>query len=104
MIHGFCGSDHEKIEITASETGAQLMIIYQDNGSGMNEETRKKIFEPFYTTERGTGGTGLGMHIVYNIIVKLFKGSIICHSKPGRGTSFTLYISPVLSSEDSSPT
>lgn len=101
VIHGFCGSDHEKIEITVNKTGSQLMIIYQDNGSGMVEETRKKIFEPFYTTERGNGGTGLGMHIVYNIIVKLFKGSIICHSRPGRGTSFTLYLSPVLSPENS---
>ena len=95
ITHGFCGNENEKIEITINESEDQLLIIYQDNGSGMDSDTSSKIFEPFFTTKRGRGGTGLGMHIVYNIIVKLFKGDISCQSKPGKGTSFTMYLSPV---------
>jgi len=93
--HGFSGHEYEEIEITINKSDDQLMVIYHDNGSGMNDDTCSKIFDPFFTTKRGRGGTGLGMHIVYNIIVKLFKGDISCQSKPGKGTSFTIYLSPV---------
>ena len=95
ITHGFTGLENEKIEITINISEDQLLIIYQDNGSGMSKNTCSKIFEPFFTTKRGRGGTGLGMHIVYNIIVKLFKGDISCRSKEGKGTDFTMYLSPI---------
>lgn len=54
------------------------------------EEVQKKVFEPFFTTKRGSGGTGLGLHIVYNLVVFKLKGTILCHSTPGEGTEFII--------------
>jgi signal transduction histidine kinase len=55
--------------------GSELYVRYSDNGKGVSLENCSKIFEPFYTTARGTGGTGLGLYIVYNIVGKM-NGSI----------------------------
>jgi len=46
-----------------------LELIYTDNGVGMDNETVERIFEPFYTTKRGQGGSGLGAHLVYNLVI-----------------------------------
>jgi signal transduction histidine kinase len=54
----------------------QLKIHYDDNGKGLNEEARKKIFEPFYTTGRSSGGTGLGLYTTYNVVTQKFLGEI----------------------------
>ncbi|MFP4363326.1 MAG: sensor histidine kinase [Spirochaetia bacterium] len=90
-VHGFGGFEGTpKIEITVYEQDSELHLIYADNGKGMSEDVRKHIFEPFFTTKRGSGGTGLGMNIVYNLITFKLKGSIICDSTPGEGTRFHL--------------
>jgi len=54
-----------------------------------------KIFEPFFTTKRGEGGSGLGMHIVYNLVTQKLGGSINCESKVGTGAKFTLKYLPI---------
>jgi signal transduction histidine kinase len=56
----------------------------------MPDEVRKKIFEPFFTTRRGEGGSGLGMHIVWNLATQVLKGTILVESAPGAGTAFEL--------------
>jgi len=56
----------------------------------MSDEVRNSIFLPFYTTKRHTGGTGLGMHIVYNMISQKLQGSISCESQLGQGTTFEI--------------
>jgi signal transduction histidine kinase len=56
----------------------------------MPEAVRRRIFEPFFTTRRGSGGSGLGLHIVYNLATQILGGSIECDSVPGQGTRFTL--------------
>ncbi|MGL4369722.1 MAG: ATP-binding protein, partial [Spirochaetota bacterium] len=61
-----------------------------DNGIGISEENISKIFNPFFTTRRGSGGSGLGLNIVYNIVTQTLRGSIECGSEPGKGTTFTI--------------
>ena len=67
-----------------------IRLHYRDNGRGMSAEVRKRIFEPFFTTRRGHGGTGLGMHIAYNHVLKL-GGTIHCDSDPGGGVRFDMW-------------
>jgi len=69
-----------------------LEIVYQDNGIGMKRQDQARAFEPFFTTKRGQGGTGLGLHIVYNQVTQTLGGTIDCASKPGRGARFTISV------------
>jgi len=85
--------EHEKpneIRIDVRREAAQIHIDYSDNGSGMEESVRVRIFEPFFTTRRGKGGSGLGMHIVYNLVAQSLRGSIECVSAPGQGVLFRI--------------
>jgi len=68
----------------------QLMIKCQDDGCGIPAEHLDKIFEPFFTTGRDKGGTGLGLHIVYNLVTQKLKGTIDCESTEGVGTTFII--------------
>ena len=68
----------------------EITLTYSDNGTGMSEEAVEKVFDPFFTTKRGSGGTGLGMHIVFNSVTQILKGQIYCESAHGKGTKFVL--------------
>lgn len=79
MKHGFekMSAGECEIEIQASKTpDDKIKITYIDNGCGIPAENREKIFERFFTTKRGKGGTGLGMHIVQSLIQKQLQGEI----------------------------
>lgn len=67
-----------------------IEIIFRDNGKGMSNEVVKKAFEPFFTTKRGAGGSGLGLHLVYNLATCVLNGEIKVESQPSHGTLFTL--------------
>jgi signal transduction histidine kinase len=82
-----------EIRIDVRRDAAQIHIDYRDNGSGMEESVRVRIFEPFFTTRRGKGGSGLGMHIVYNLVAQSLRGSIECVSAPGQGALFRIVMS-----------
>ncbi|PIP38447.1 MAG: hypothetical protein COX19_12645 [Desulfobacterales bacterium CG23_combo_of_CG06-09_8_20_14_all_51_8] len=92
LIHGFEGMARGEIVFDISADNGHLDFHYRDNGKGMSEETVKRIFEPFYTTKRGQGGSGLGMHIVYNIVTQTLGGTIKCASTAGSGVSFDIRI------------
>lgn len=68
----------------------QLVMVYQDNGCGLDESAQKSIYDPFVTTRRSEGNTGLGMHLVYNIVSQALGGSIKLKSRPGEGVEFTV--------------
>lgn len=73
-----------------SRKGHYILLEVQDSGIGMNEETRQKIFEPFYTTKKDTGGSGLGLSTVYGI-VKQNHGYILVESEPAKGSLFKVF-------------
>jgi CHASE2 domain-containing sensor protein/nitrogen-specific signal transduction histidine kinase len=68
----------------------KVIITYSDDGKGIPAERLDRIFEPFYTTARNKGGSGLGLHIIYNLVTQNLKGTILCESEVGLGTKFTI--------------
>lgn len=90
IMHAYEPDDAGTITIEISYSAGIITLTYADDGKGMTPEVQKKIFDPFFTTRRGTGGTGLGMHIVYNLVVFKMEGTIECTSQLGVGTVFTV--------------
>ena len=91
LIHAFETVENGKIDVIARLTDDQkLKIIYKDNGSGIPAGIRKRIFDPFVTTKRGQGGSGLGMHLVFNLVTQALNGNIKLESEEGNGVAFTL--------------
>ncbi|MDM8516853.1 ATP-binding protein, partial [Desulfobacterales bacterium HSG16] len=90
LIHGFDGIEKREIRFDVTTEKDELLFCYSDNGRGMDEKTARQIFDPFFTTNRSRGGTGLGMHIVYNLVTQTLGGQIKCNSAPGKGTSFLI--------------
>jgi PAS domain S-box-containing protein len=70
--------------------GAKVRVEIEDNGPGINEETRLHIFNPFFTTKDIGSGTGLGLSVSYTIIVTKHGGELAVHSQPGQGARFTI--------------
>ncbi|WP_305041302.1 sensor histidine kinase [Geoalkalibacter sp.] len=92
LTHGFAQRDQGRIRFDVQTTDSLLRIRYEDDGVGMSAETLQRIFEPFFTTRRGQGGSGLGMHITYNLVSQTLGGTIACDSSPGQGAVFTLCV------------
>jgi signal transduction histidine kinase len=88
ISYGFDTRQNGLIRIACRRSSAGVIIDYSDNGVGMSTETVEKIFLPFFTTRRGKGGSGLGMHIVYNLVTQNLAGTIRCESQPGQGVRF----------------
>lgn len=96
LLHGFEDIEEGYITITISQKDKGVLLVYSDNGKGMNAEQKSKIFDPFFTTKRGSGGTGLGMNLVYNLVSETFGGEIECESSLGEGTVITISIPDVV--------
>ncbi len=92
LTHAFTDEHAGEIVIFAQRSGKLVELQYRDNGKGMTDPVRSRIFEPFFTTRRDLGGSGLGMHIVYNLVTQLLRGSIRVESKPGAGTTFEIFL------------
>ena len=90
LIHAFEGIEHGEIRIECDRYGEEWLLLYRDNGVGMSNEIRQRIFDPFFTTKRGHGGSGLGLHVVYNLVTQLLRGSVDCISAPGQGVEFQI--------------
>ncbi len=90
LIHGFEEMDSGRIEMEISCSDNLVTFIYRDNGKGMTSEQKEKVFDPFYTTRRTKGGTGLGMSILFNLVTQTLNGSIDCQASEGAGVVFTM--------------
>jgi len=89
LLHGFDGLTEEGVmRIEAKQEGNNVVIKYSDNGCGIPPEVLPRIFDPFFTTKQANGGTGLGMHIVYNLATQKLGGSIRWESELGKGATF----------------
>jgi signal transduction histidine kinase len=93
--HAFAPGVEGRITIKANieydaTSSKQLVLIYRDNGIGMNEQTIENMYKPFFTLARETEGCGLGMHICNNIVMKVLRGTIDCRSELGKGAEFTI--------------
>lgn len=105
-IHGFEDREKGRIRTHFFLDKQYLIVTYEDDGKGMDNATQQKIFEPFFSTKRNKGGTGLGMHIVYNLVTQKLGGSIGVWSEPNQGARFTLKLplpSPTGAIENNSP-
>jgi two-component system, NtrC family, sensor kinase len=92
LTHAFGLNSHGTICIDISEYSGQILIHYNDDGSGIPPESLGKIFDPFFTTARHRGGTGLGLHIVYNLVTQKLQGKIEVDSQLDKGTSFKVLL------------
>ncbi|MEO0803536.1 MAG: ATP-binding protein, partial [Cyanobacteria bacterium J06642_2] len=79
-----------QLSLTVTSKGDRLILTYADDGCGIPKELQSKIYEPFFTTARDRGGSGLGLHIVHNIVTQTLRGTLLCESTSGAGTRFTL--------------
>ena len=96
LLHGFEGRREGLITIECLRTPDGITLDYRDNGQGMDATALDKMFHPFFTTKRGRGGTGLGMHIVYNLVSKGLGGQIRAESTPGAGVRFLITLPPAI--------
>jgi|GEM_PF-1900701 len=96
LKHAFDKAKQHTININFMIDEGYVHLTYQDDGVGVATNELPKIFEPFYTTKRGYGGTGLGLNIVYNLVTQRLNGSIECQSAVNQGTQFKIQLPKVL--------
>lgn len=87
LIHAFEQTDQGLIKIKVKVEHSRCFVHYSDNGAGVPEHIKKRIFDPFVTTKRGEGGSGLGMHLVYNLVTQALNGKITLESSLGNGVN-----------------
>ncbi|ACA15487.1 integral membrane sensor signal transduction histidine kinase [Methylobacterium sp. 4-46] len=89
--HGFPDGRAGTIRLAAEPLGSDRVVLtFSDDGVGMSEEVARRAFEPFFTTRRDSGGTGLGLHLAFNIVTHQLGGRITLHAAPGAGSRFVL--------------
>ena len=95
-VHAFDEGAAGTITVAARDlSGGDVAIVVRDTGRGMSEEVRKRVFEPFFTTRLGQGGSGLGLSITFNIVTGILGGTIRVESRPGEGTAMIVQIPAV---------
>jgi signal transduction histidine kinase len=90
LTHAYSPEDAGHLVFDFKQEGEQIILEYSDDGKGIPKENLSKIFDPFFTTKRGQGGSGLGLHIVYNLVTQKLNGTIECDSQVGVGTKFII--------------
>ena len=90
LVHGFERDQAGAIDIRVKEEGGEVLFDYADDGAGMDQEALAKLFDPFFTTKRGSGGSGLGAHILYNLVTGALGGTVRVESEPGKGLRYHL--------------
>jgi signal transduction histidine kinase len=92
VTHGYAEGVSGRLSLSAAAHDGGVRLRYSDDGRGIPDDVRQHIFEPFFTTRRSQGGSGLGLHIVYNLVTQRLGGTITVDSAAGKGTAFTIDI------------
>jgi signal transduction histidine kinase len=90
LVHGFEEGKSGTIRIAGKLEGDHVVFDYSDDGIGMDSATLQQLFDPFFTTKRGSGGSGLGAHILYNLVTGPLGGTVKVVSSPGMGLHYHL--------------
>jgi PAS domain S-box-containing protein len=91
MTHAFSGGREGNIDVSVRAAGHKYVeVLFADDGCGMAPDVERRAFDPFFTTRRHDGASGLGLHIVHSIVVDQLGGRLRLESKPGAGTSVQL--------------
>jgi PAS domain S-box-containing protein len=100
VAHAFPGGRQGIINIKVQAFGSDnVEVLFSDDGCGMSHDVRRKAFDPFFTTRRDQGGTGLGLHIVYSVVTNCLGGRLSLDSEPGKGTTIRLILPRVAPAE-----
>src|SRR5438270_2960164 len=92
-VHAFPDGARGSVHIAAQASGKDnVQVLFSDDGCGMSPEVKRQVFDPFFTTRRDQGSTGLGLHIVHNIVTNRLGGRIDLETKPGAGTKIQLIV------------
>ncbi|WP_448566796.1 GAF domain-containing sensor histidine kinase [Thalassotalea ganghwensis] len=90
LIHGFENIEHGKIQIKVEQKDENIVFRYADNGQGLEQHALDMLFEPFYTTKRSEGGSGLGAHLIYNLVTQSLHGKITAQSQIDKGLAYLI--------------
>jgi signal transduction histidine kinase len=105
IVHAYPAGASGRLTITVAKFSQRVVrIVFADNGKGIAPEHSGKIFDPFFTTGRDRGSTGLGLHIVYNLVTAKLQGVISVESRPGEGARFTIDVPLTVSEASPGPT
>jgi len=102
LSHAFDAGRPGTVRFTARSDGDEVELRCSDDGKGMPVEAISRIYDPFFTTRRGRGGSGLGLYLVFNSVTKVLRGRIEVESEEGRGTTFVVRFPRVVPMAESS--
>jgi signal transduction histidine kinase len=104
IAHAYDEDQAGRFSIRVSEPRIDTVrIVFSDDGRGIPQEHTAKVFDPFFTTGRSSGSTGLGLHIVYNLVTSRLQGRINLYSRVGKGTRFTIDVPKVVAETTAQP-
>ena len=93
VVHAFPDDREGTIALKVRASGEEKVeILFSDDGCGMSAEVKRQAFDPFFTTRRHLGSTGLGLHILHNIVTNRLGGRLNLESSPGAGTKFQIIL------------
>ena len=100
-MHAFSDGNKGTVAIKVRASGKDSVeILFSDDGCGMSTDVRRQAFDPFYTTRRHLGSTGLGLHILHNIVTNRLGGRLNLDGSPGAGTKFQITLPRVAPPDD----
>ena len=100
LTHAYGAGQAGTVEVRAEAAAGRVSVSVTDDGVGMSKDVLAKIYDPFFTTRRGQGSVGLGLHLAFNTVTKTLRGHIDCSSRAGAGTTFVISMPAAISADE----